>query len=100
MDSTIFGCLENGGACGAALRALDWRSTGLGTPEKWPLSLRTAVRLILNSEFPMMIHWGPELITFYNDAYAPSLGSKHPGNLGGPAKEWWSEMWDALEPIF
>lgn len=25
----------------------------------------------------MMIHWGPELITFYNDAYAPSLGNKH-----------------------
>jgi len=100
MDSTIFGCLENGGACGAALRAINWRNTGLGTPEKWPLSLRTAVRLILNSEFPMMIHWGPELITFYNDAYAPSLGNKHPGNLGRPAKEWWSEMWDALEPIF
>lgn len=100
MNSTVLGCLANGGECGAALRAVNWQNTSLGAPEKWPVSLRTAVQLILNSEFPMMIHWGPELITFYNDAYAPSLGSKHPGNLGRPAREWWSEMWDALEPIF
>jgi PAS domain-containing protein len=47
-----------------------------------------------------MLHWGPELTTLYNDAYAPSLGHKHPGNLGRPAREWWTEMWEQLTPIF
>ncbi|PWC28788.1 hybrid sensor histidine kinase/response regulator [Teichococcus aestuarii] len=93
-------CLAGGGEAGARLRAVDWASNPLGPVEGWPLSLRTAVRIILSSDFPMMIHWGPELVTFYNDAYAPSLGRKHPGNLGRPAYEWWSEMWDQLTPIF
>jgi PAS domain S-box-containing protein len=93
-------CLTGGGETGRWLRDIDWSNNPLGPVEQWPVSLQTAVRIVLNSEFPMMVHWGPELITFYNDAYAPSLGTKHPGNLGRPAKEWWSEMWDQLTPIF
>jgi PAS domain S-box-containing protein len=93
-------CLARGGETGARLRAVDWANNPLGPVEGWPLSLQTAVRIVLSSEFPMMLHWGPELIAFYNDAYAPSLGRKHPGNLGQPAYEWWSEMWDQLTPIF
>lgn len=100
MTSNIAGVLAGGGECGAVLRSIDWEDNPLGPPGDWPVSLRTSVKLILHSDFPMMIHWGDDLITFYNDAYAPSLGSKHPGNLGRPAKEWWSEMWDQLEPIF
>jgi PAS domain S-box-containing protein len=93
-------CLSGGGEAGALLRAVDWASSPLGPEENWPVSLKSAVRIVLGSEFPMMLHWGQELITFYNDAYAPSLGRKHPGNLGRPAREWWSEMWDQLTPIF
>nr|WP_260449623.1 PAS domain-containing sensor histidine kinase [Sphingomonas sp. TX0522] len=47
-----------------------------------------------------MVHWGAELFTVYNDAYARILGRKHPGMLGQPARAWWSEMWDQLTPIF
>jgi len=97
LDGT---CLAEGGEAGKRLRAIDWDSNPLGPVQGWPLSLQTAVRIVLSSAFPMMVHWGPELITFYNDAYAPSLGRKHPGNLGRPAREWWSEMWDQLTPIF
>ena len=93
-------CLSRGGEAGVRLRTVDWANNPLGPVERWPLSLQTAVRIVLSSDFPMMVHWGPELITFYNDAYAPSLGHKHPGNLGRPALEWWSEMWDQLTPIF
>lgn len=93
-------CLHGGGEAGGVLRATDWTRNPLGPVESWPLALRTVVRLVLGSEFPMMIHWGPALVTFYNDAYAPSLGHKHPGNLGRPAREYWSEMWDQLAPIF
>jgi PAS domain S-box-containing protein len=91
---------KDGGRCGEILRMIDWTSSSLGPPDTWPAPLKTAVNIVLTSRFPMMVHWGPDLITFYNDAYAPSLGKKHPGHLGRPAREWWSEMWDQLTPIF
>ena len=90
----------SGGACAELLRAIDWSSHPLGDPAAWPEPLKAAVRITLSSKFPMMVHWGSDLITFYNDAYAPSLGDKHPGHLGQPARDWWAEMWDQLTPIF
>ncbi|WP_257451491.1 ATP-binding protein [Archangium lipolyticum] len=92
--------LAGGGMMGELMRALDWSRTPVGPVEGWPQSLRTSVSILLNSRFPMMIHWGPELTQFYNDAYVPSLGSKHPGALGQAAQPWWAEIWDVLEPMF
>ncbi len=89
-----------GGECANILNAINWSDHPLGDPIGWPAPLKTAVQIVLSSGFPMMVHWGPELFTFYNDAYAPSLGHKHPGHLGQPAREWWSEMWDQLTPLF
>ncbi|WP_193227839.1 sensor histidine kinase [Aureimonas psammosilenae] len=100
MTSGYVGCLAGGGECGELLRKIDWARNPLGSPETWPIALQSAVRMLLHSRFGMMVHWGPDLVTFYNDAYAPSLGTKHPGQLGRRAKEWWSEMWDDLAPIF
>jgi len=48
----------------------------------------------------MMVHWGPELVHFYNDGYATILQNKHPGALGQPAEPWWREMWPFLLDIF
>ena len=31
----------------------DWSTTSLGAPEQWPLSLKTAVRIVLRSRFAM-----------------------------------------------
>jgi hypothetical protein len=42
------------------------------------------------------VWWGPELINFYNDAYLPIIGGKHPGALGRPAHEVWAEIWDQI----
>ena len=100
MTNSIPNCLCGGGKAGERLRAIDWTAISMGRPEDWPQPLQTAVRIVLGSEFPMMVHWGPDFVTFYNDAYAPSLGAKHPGNLGRPAREWWEELWDELTPIF
>ncbi|WP_228895264.1 hybrid sensor histidine kinase/response regulator [Pseudoduganella aquatica] len=91
--------LEGGGECGARLRNLDWTGSPLGPPEQWPLSLQTVLRTVLGSRFPMAIHWGAELLTFHNDAFAQVLGSKHAGHLGRSAKEWWREMWEQMAPI-
>lgn len=85
---------------GDRIRQLNWSNTPLGPVETWPQSLRTAVSIMLSSKIPMMIHWGPELIHFYNDGYAAIMQAKHPGALGEPAYPWWSEMWDFLTTIF
>jgi len=43
--------------------------------------------------------WGPEGVSLYNDAYAPTIGDKHPRALVRAASENWSELWDDLEPL-
>ncbi|MDO7853572.1 sensor histidine kinase [Hymenobacter convexus] len=91
---------KGGGEMGAQIRALDWSQTLLGPVATWPQSLITAVNIMLGSRFPMMVHWGPELVHFYNDGYAAILQAKHPGALGQPAEPWWREMWPFLLDIF
>ena len=54
---------------------------------------------MLTSCYAMWMGWGPELIFFYNDAYAQqTLGEKHPWALGQPARQVWAEIWGVLEP--
>ncbi len=84
---------------GALTRAYDWSATPLGEPLTWPQSLRTAVRLMLNSNHPMFIWWGPELIQFYNDAYRQTMGpERHPSALGQRGRECWAEIWPIIGP--
>lgn len=75
-----------------------WESTPLGSIERWPSALRMALSLMLNSGFPKAILWGPQLVTFYNDAFRPILGGKQ-DVLGQSFHEVWSEAWPTLEPI-
>jgi two-component sensor histidine kinase len=88
--------LAGGGEMGAAMRAFDWASTPLGPPAGWPQTLRTCLRIMLASRQPMWVWWGPELINFYNDAYLPIVGGKHPGALGQPARMVWAEIWEQI----
>ncbi|HXD97912.1 MAG TPA: ATP-binding protein [Candidatus Acidoferrum sp.] len=91
--------LTGGGEMGERLRGFDWASTPLGPAAAWPQSLRSAVSILLPSKAQICLFWGPELIKLYNDAYIPVLGRKHPGVLGRPAREVWSEIWDVLGPL-
>jgi PAS domain S-box-containing protein len=86
-------------AMSEAIRAFGWARTPLGDRTTWPVSLRTTVELMLGSRFAMFVAWGPEKIFLYNDAYAPFLGSRHPGALGLPMQEVWPEIWSDLEPL-
>ncbi len=84
---------------GRDLAQVDWAATPLGQPSGWPLSLRTAVSIVLSSRFPMWMAWGPELTFFCNAAYRrDTLGRKYPWALGRPANEVWSEIWDDIGP--
>lgn len=93
------GFFSGGGEMGARMRAHDWTRTPLGAPEHWPQSLRTAVRILLTTQHPMFIWWGPELIQFYNDAYRQTMGpERHPSALGQRGRDCWGEIWDTIGP--
>ncbi|MCC7369355.1 MAG: PAS domain-containing protein [Chloroflexi bacterium] len=80
-------------------RAFDWDRTPVGPPRFWPRSLRTVLNLMLSSQHPMFLWWGPELVQFYNDGYRPSLGDdRHPNALGASGRTFWSEIWPAIGP--
>jgi hypothetical protein len=91
--------LAGGGEMGALMRAYDWSASPLGKPETWPQSLRTALRILLNTNHPMFIWWGEELIQFYNDAYRQTMGpERHPSALGQRGRECWAEIWPIIGP--
>ena len=79
------------------MRSHDWSQTSLGSPEQWPQSLKTTVRIVLTSRQPMFVWWGDQLLNLYNDAYAAFLHTKHPA-LAQPASQLWYEVWDQLAP--
>jgi len=91
--------LNGGGKMGELTRTKNWSQTPVGAPPHWPQSLKTAVSILLNSRFPMFVWWGPELITFYNDAYIPIAGEKHPNLLGNSGNQAWAEIWDVVGPM-
>ena len=84
---------------GRRMRAYAWHSHALGPPAAWPQALKTAVRLMLTTQHPVFIWWGPQLYCFYNDAYAQSVGpEKHPRMLGAPGRDMWAEIWAIVGP--
>jgi PAS domain S-box-containing protein len=74
-------------------------SSPLGSDSQWPASLKTTFGTILASPSQIALFWGDDYIAFYNDAYAPTIGNKHPKAFGRPARESWSELWDDLKPL-
>ena len=100
MHETELHVLAGGGQMGARLRDMDWRRTALGPVEGWSEALRTLVALMLASNQPMYIVWGPSRTFLYNDHYMPFLGAKHPWALGRDIlEEVWPEIRNELEPL-
>jgi len=91
--------LAGGGEMGALMRATDWTRTPLGPVGRWSPSLRMMVTFLLANRFPLLLWWGPEYVSIYNDAYRPILGAKHPRAMGQPVRECWSEIWHVLRPL-
>ncbi|RZU34392.1 ATP-binding protein [Blastococcus saxobsidens] len=86
-----------GGEAGRLMAAYDWAASPVGPVDSWPAGLCHAVRTLLVSRFPMVLTWGPEFTQFYNDAYAPFIGAKHPA-IGEDIRVTLAEGWDALGP--
>ncbi|WP_347138378.1 HWE histidine kinase domain-containing protein [Paracoccus sp. SSK6] len=99
QDTGQVSALLGGGECGALLRGLDWNDNPLGPPEEWSDELHAVVGMALASAQPMLIVWGPQQITLYNDGYAAMCGHRHPQALGRPFRELWFDIWDRIQPI-
>jgi PAS domain-containing protein len=91
--------LTASGEAAALMRTIDWAATPLGLPSGWPQPLKTLLDVMLGSNQPMFIAWGPERTLLYNDAYAEILSAKHPSALGQPFLEVWTEIQEDLDPI-
>ncbi|WP_428532676.1 ATP-binding response regulator [Rhodopila sp.] len=87
-----------GGQMASLIEATDWASSGVGPRPTWPHSLTTVLRMMLTSRYQMWMAWGDDLTFFYNDAYIPTLGVKHPAALGQPTAQVWSEIWPDVGP--
>ncbi len=91
--------LLGGGEAGKLVRSIDWAATAIGPIETWSASLKATVGIVLHSRHPMFLWWGPELIQFYNDAYAPSFGrGRQPEPMGQRGRECWGEIWPVIGP--
>ncbi len=90
--------LAGGGEMGARMRALDWTKTPLGPPARWPQSLKTIVRVMLDSRYAMWMLWGPEYTFFCNDDYLPTVGIKGSWVLGARSDKVWEEIWPDIGP--
>src|ERR1041384_1251433 len=93
-------CLAGGGEMGRMMRETNWNRTAFGAVASWPQSLRTAISMMLESRFAMVVAWGPEFRFFYNDRYQPILGTKHPSALGAPGQQIFPEVWNVVGPEF
>ena len=81
------------------IREKDWSRTSIGPIEQWSPTLKIMVDFLLANRFPLLLWWGPQYVSIYNDAYRPILGTKHPGALGQPFKEVWTEIEHILSPL-
>ncbi|NES28446.1 SpoIIE family protein phosphatase [Micromonospora terminaliae] len=88
-----------GGEMGERLRGFDWSATPLGAPHRWSPGLSHAISTMLSSRAQIVLFWGPDHLAFYNDAYRPTIGDKHPAVLGQSARRHWAETWDVLGPL-
>lgn len=81
------------------IREYPWSSTSLGPIQQWPAAMRAALDVMLGCAFPATLQWGRELILFYNDAYIPVIGDRHPRALGQPIFETFPEIAQTYRPL-
>lgn len=98
-DQAALTLFQGAGEVRALARALDWSCTPLGPVSGWPQSLRSTVRTLLSSQYPMILTWGPEFTQIYNDAYSKLIGAGHPAALGNDIRITLAASWDTLGPM-
>ncbi|WP_137173422.1 ATP-binding protein [Massilia sp. HP4] len=83
----------------ALLAAYDWSASPMGDPSAWPVELRVAFDLMLDSPHPTLVCWTGRYLMLYNDAYAGLLGARHPFAFGRPLEDVMPTMWPDVQPL-
>ena len=97
LIESVFG---GSGEMAARMHKLDWSATPLGPVEQWPQTLRTSLRIVLESGCAMSLCWGQDFTYLYNDGYMPLLGTKHPSALGRPCREVFPDALYLVESVY
>ncbi|MBL9162143.1 MAG: PAS domain S-box protein [Planctomycetaceae bacterium] len=84
-----------GGHLGRLIRERDWSGTELGDPATWPVSLRTALQMVLGSQRPQAIWWGSDHVQFFNDRFRAQFGTLRRLEPFAPAASAWHDVWEA-----
>lgn len=98
MFLTDPGAAGSPGVVEALMARHAWHETPSGAPASWEACLQHALRQMLDSAIPMFIVWGSGETFFYNDAYVPILGRRHPEALGRSFSEVWPEAYPLVAP--
>jgi signal transduction histidine kinase/DNA-binding response OmpR family regulator len=77
----------------------DWSQTLIGPMSNWSPTLKTTVNFLIANRFPILLWWGPDYVSIYNDAYRSVLATKHPWALGEPFRNVWPEIAHVLLPL-
>lgn len=100
MIDNIKFLMHASGEMAERVRNFNWTETSLGNIVNWPVTLQSSLSICLNSNFPIALYWGKDLILIYNDAWSSIPGNKHPWALGRPARAVWPDIWSEIEPQF
>jgi PAS domain S-box-containing protein len=92
-DFTAAGAIER------LIETYNWEASPLGRRVRWPNCLSASMDILLPAQAQIVLFWGEEFVALYNEAYAPTIGDKHPRAFGRPARENWGELWSDLEPL-
>ncbi|GAA4339318.1 PAS domain-containing sensor histidine kinase [Flaviaesturariibacter amylovorans] len=88
------------GEMGRTIAARDWSRSPLGPLDYWPESLRSALSLLLPSNEPMALAWGPHFTLLYNDSYRMLCGDGHARTLGHDFRRCHPPGWPGIGPAF
>ncbi|MFK5596436.1 PAS domain-containing protein [Methylobacterium sp. HMF5984] len=99
IEDPKFRFLAEGGETGREILMKDWSGSVLGPLAEWPVALRTTLATMLACPVPMFLAWGPDLVSFFNDAYREVLGDRVSRALGVRFPELWADLWPEIGPL-
>ncbi|KAI1140975.1 hypothetical protein F5Y05DRAFT_402993 [Hypoxylon sp. FL0543] len=79
------------------INTLDWAGTPLGPLPRWPALLQQTFNQVLADSRPIVIYWGEELTTLYNEAFSKLCGTKHPALLGKSVEDAWPDFCEKIK---
>ncbi|OYU79702.1 MAG: hypothetical protein CFE23_12960 [Flavobacterium sp. BFFFF1] len=101
MFSNNKNLLASKGGVATAMEEMDWSSSTMGSVDHWPVSLRSALGIMLSSKFPMLLFWGKDIHCFYNDACYQGMGitGNHTDLLGKTGTVVLPKTWNVMLPF-